>query len=436
MYLSTRPPKRSTSSPSRRRLRSTRLLTDSGSMRSATAVYPDRSANTTVTWRRSSGSAVEIEGGGGAGARPGRRAPAPNPPPIEVPHSMQKRAPGGAGVPQLGQSRASAFPHDMQNSRGRVLRPAVGARLDAMHSRYGMPAAVHRAWQSRATPRAKRCATADRVAQLAHESGDRHGQQHRDEHHEPGGAGSRHRRSAVPAATRHRAGPDAPGCTGCRRRQRKPGSQASGRRMSWQARRIEVGRCATPRTDRRRGPRTRSAQPRHAALRGRGARRGGPGGWRRRAGRRPASARAARRPHRRHASTAPGDLWARSPTCTPRAARGPHAGCLPPAAESVGGRPPPPPPGPPNAPPPGATHRTAASRPGRAARTAAAVESRECLERGVRPAGRRAAAARPAATGNAPDGALHARDGVAGRTGGRTARGHAADRTADRACHV
>ena len=96
--------------------------------------------------------------------------------------------------------------------------------------------------------------------------------------------------------------------------------------MSWQARRAEAGRCSTPRTDRRPGPRSRSARPRHAALRARGARRGEPGGWTRRAGRRPAGARAARRPHRRHASTAPGGLWARSRTCTPRAARGPRAG--------------------------------------------------------------------------------------------------------------
>jgi hypothetical protein len=34
---------------------------------------------------------------------------------MEVPHAMQNRAPGGAGVPQLGHVRSSAFPHDMQN---------------------------------------------------------------------------------------------------------------------------------------------------------------------------------------------------------------------------------------------------------------------------------------------------------------------------------
>jgi hypothetical protein len=36
-------------------------------------------------------------------------------PEIEVPHAMQNRAPSGAGVPQFGHVRSSAFPHDMQN---------------------------------------------------------------------------------------------------------------------------------------------------------------------------------------------------------------------------------------------------------------------------------------------------------------------------------
>ena len=34
---------------------------------------------------------------------------------IAVPHAMQKRAPGGDTVPQLGHARSSAVPQDMQN---------------------------------------------------------------------------------------------------------------------------------------------------------------------------------------------------------------------------------------------------------------------------------------------------------------------------------
>src|SRR5262245_32278257 len=122
MYLSTRPPKRSTSWPSRRRARSTIDLTVSGSMRSATAVYPERSANSTVALRRSSGGLAGSTPGGArsglatAGSAPPDGAAAPVPPPASaVPHSMQNFAAGGFSVPQVGQVRVSALPHAMQN---------------------------------------------------------------------------------------------------------------------------------------------------------------------------------------------------------------------------------------------------------------------------------------------------------------------------------
>ncbi len=73
-------------------------------------MYPDRSANRTVTWRRSSGGidgAARAAGGeGAAGAVPASSV---------APQFMQKRASAGAGVPQVGQRRSSAVPQFMQN---------------------------------------------------------------------------------------------------------------------------------------------------------------------------------------------------------------------------------------------------------------------------------------------------------------------------------
>ena len=60
---------------------------------------------------------------------------------------MQKRAPGGAAVPQLGHVRASAFPHDMQNfAEVGFSVPQLAQACDAMHSRYGMPGPFKRAF--------------------------------------------------------------------------------------------------------------------------------------------------------------------------------------------------------------------------------------------------------------------------------------------------
>src|SRR4051794_34373100 len=105
-------------------------FTVSGSMRSATAVYPERSAKRTVAVRRSSGGASAALGGSSparapGGIRSGRDAAAG----VSAagaaaagsagaergaPPSLQNFAPGGASAPQLGQRGASAVPHDMQ----------------------------------------------------------------------------------------------------------------------------------------------------------------------------------------------------------------------------------------------------------------------------------------------------------------------------------
>ena len=82
MYLSIVPPCRSTSSPSRRRARSMSVFIRSGSRRSETAVYPERSAKSTVALRRSSG------GGSSARGRAGRASSAAS----GLPHSMQNFA--------------------------------------------------------------------------------------------------------------------------------------------------------------------------------------------------------------------------------------------------------------------------------------------------------------------------------------------------------
>ncbi len=80
---------------------------------------PTRSANSTVTRRRSA-----IRAGPGAGAgRPALAVPSgevgatAGVAPSEVPHSPQKRAVGGFAVPQLGQTAASRVPHSPQNFR-------------------------------------------------------------------------------------------------------------------------------------------------------------------------------------------------------------------------------------------------------------------------------------------------------------------------------
>ena len=108
MNLSTRPPKRSTSAASRVRQRSTSAFTVSWSRRSEIDVNPERSANRTVTVRRSSAS------GGAAPARALCAAGSPAPP-SAAPQPPQKFAPAGACVPHAEQALTSGEPQDMQN---------------------------------------------------------------------------------------------------------------------------------------------------------------------------------------------------------------------------------------------------------------------------------------------------------------------------------
>lgn len=80
--------------------------------------------------------------GGGCGVGAGAESSE-----IEVPHAMQNFAPGGAGLPQLGHVRSSAFPHDMQNfAEAGFSVPQWPQVWDAMTSRYGMPEPFDRAF--------------------------------------------------------------------------------------------------------------------------------------------------------------------------------------------------------------------------------------------------------------------------------------------------
>ena len=103
MYLSTWPPRSVTSRLSRRRAPSTRAFVSSGSSCSAIAVYPDRSANSTVARRRSSlssgGAATGVATGGGSSLGASDAS-------SRAPHPPQNRAPGSLGRPQLGQAIA------------------------------------------------------------------------------------------------------------------------------------------------------------------------------------------------------------------------------------------------------------------------------------------------------------------------------------------
>ena len=88
-------------------------LTTSGSRRSDTAVKPDRSANSTVTVRRSSAA-------GAAGGAAGRDATdvgggAPGAPATAFPQPMQKRAVAGTGSPHAAHTAGMAVPQPMQN---------------------------------------------------------------------------------------------------------------------------------------------------------------------------------------------------------------------------------------------------------------------------------------------------------------------------------
>src|SRR5262245_63778098 len=114
--------------------------TASGSRPSDSAVNPTRSANSTVTRRR---SATGASAGGVTPAEGGTLDDAGDPASCD-PHSPQNRAVGGFDVPQLGHATASRAPHSPQN-----LRPAsLGVPQLAQFTGVTGPS-----WRARVTPR-------------------------------------------------------------------------------------------------------------------------------------------------------------------------------------------------------------------------------------------------------------------------------------------
>ena len=109
--------------------------TTSASRPSAIVVNPTRSANSTVTKRRSA-TGASIPAGALPTATPasGRlAAAAASSLRRRVPHSPQKRAWGGLLLPQVGHAAASLDPHSWQN-----LRPASLTVPHAGHCIHGM----------------------------------------------------------------------------------------------------------------------------------------------------------------------------------------------------------------------------------------------------------------------------------------------------------
>ena len=116
MNFSTVPPYRVMTSVARSKYVDRSSRTASGSRPSDRVVNPTRSANSTVTSRRSAiGASYATEA-----AEAGLMTAAPGVAPTSaVPHSPQNRALGWLAAPQLAQTAASFVPHSPQN-----LRPA------------------------------------------------------------------------------------------------------------------------------------------------------------------------------------------------------------------------------------------------------------------------------------------------------------------------
>ncbi len=108
--------------------------TASASRPSAIVVNPTRSANSTVTKRRSAtGAACAAPMAVASGVGPRDAAAAASSLMSRVPHSPQKRAWGGLVDPHVGQAAASLEPHSWQN-----LRPASLTVPHAGHCIRGM----------------------------------------------------------------------------------------------------------------------------------------------------------------------------------------------------------------------------------------------------------------------------------------------------------
>src|SRR6185503_1084380 len=135
MNFSTVPPYRPITSEARSKYRLRTSRTSSASFSSANGVKPTRSANRTLTRRRSAtgldpsgldGDGLTPTGGSVADARAAGDA-ARTPACSGVAHSEQNLAVGGLTVPQVGQAEANPDPHSVQNfAPGRFSVPQTG----------------------------------------------------------------------------------------------------------------------------------------------------------------------------------------------------------------------------------------------------------------------------------------------------------------------
>src|SRR5256885_447045 len=128
------------------------------------AVYPDTSANSTVTWQRSSLSNEERNGAGAVGSGAGPAAgPGAATVSSDAPQFMQKRASAGVASPQLGHARGSAVPQAMQNRAvagfsvaqlGQAV-PAIAIHHSGRPSASPASAAARRSSSRRPAPRSR-----------------------------------------------------------------------------------------------------------------------------------------------------------------------------------------------------------------------------------------------------------------------------------------
>ena len=93
--------------------------TSSGSSRSFIAVYPDKSLNSTVAWRRSpsgTGLGVGVETAAGVGGGGGGDSCTATGLERSWPHLLQNLKRASSGCPQLGHCNASLEPHSTQKA--------------------------------------------------------------------------------------------------------------------------------------------------------------------------------------------------------------------------------------------------------------------------------------------------------------------------------
>ena len=130
MNFSTTPPCRSTASDAVAKYSLRMVRTSSGSRPSASGVDPTRSANSTVTRRRSvpwsGATGCPVPGCCAPEVVPGRSCSASG-----RPHSPQNLSSGAFAVPQAGQVSASRWPHSLQNLRpGSLVVPQTAQSIE------------------------------------------------------------------------------------------------------------------------------------------------------------------------------------------------------------------------------------------------------------------------------------------------------------------